>query len=60
MRAGSRIRDSGLSDRLAASELRTIDALRIRHLTSDSRAVKRGDTFVAYRGEAREIGRAHV
>jgi UDP-N-acetylmuramoyl-L-alanyl-D-glutamate--2,6-diaminopimelate ligase len=48
-----------LSDRLAASELRTIDALRIRHLTSDSRAVKRGDTFVAYRGEARD-GRQYI
>jgi UDP-N-acetylmuramoyl-L-alanyl-D-glutamate--2,6-diaminopimelate ligase len=31
-----------------------IDALGIRRLTSDSRAVRAGDTFVAYRGESRD------
>ena len=31
-----------------------VDALRIRRLTSDSRAVRAGDTFVAYPGETRD------
>jgi UDP-N-acetylmuramoyl-L-alanyl-D-glutamate--2,6-diaminopimelate ligase len=31
-----------------------VDALGIRHLTSDSRAVRSGDTFVAYPGEIRD------
>lgn len=36
-----------------------IDALGIRRLTSDSRAVRAGDTFVAYPGEARD-GRDYI
>lgn len=36
-----------------------IDALGIRRLTSDSRAVRRGDTFVAYPGESRD-GRDYI
>ena len=39
---------------LTAAELRAIDALGVRRLTVDSRAVKRGDTFVAYPGESRD------
>lgn len=31
-----------------------IDALHVRRLTSDSRRVRRGDTFVAYTGESRD------
>ncbi|MDP1717893.1 MAG: Mur ligase domain-containing protein, partial [Burkholderiales bacterium] len=34
--------------------LRAIDALGIRRLSSDSRNIGRGDTFVAYPGEARD------
>ena len=44
---------------LTAMESRAIDALGMRRLTSDSRAVKRGDTFVAYRGESRD-GRDYI
>jgi UDP-N-acetylmuramoyl-L-alanyl-D-glutamate--2,6-diaminopimelate ligase len=44
---------------LSAAELRALDALGMRHLTADSRMVKRGDTFVAYRGETRD-GRAYI
>ncbi|MBM3341124.1 MAG: UDP-N-acetylmuramoyl-L-alanyl-D-glutamate--2,6-diaminopimelate ligase [Betaproteobacteria bacterium] len=33
---------------------RAIDALGIQRLTSDSRALRAGDTFVAYRGETRD------
>ncbi len=36
-----------------------IDALHVRRLTSDSRRVRRGDTFVAYAGESRD-GRAFI
>ncbi len=59
MTTGSRNRDSGLSGQLATGELHAINALKIRHLTSDSRAVKRGDTFVAYRGESND-GRDYI
>ena len=44
---------------LTAAELRAIDALGMRRLTADSRAVKRGDTFVAYPGESRD-GRDYI
>jgi UDP-N-acetylmuramoyl-L-alanyl-D-glutamate--2,6-diaminopimelate ligase len=44
---------------LGAAELRALDALCMRRLTADSRTVKRGDTFVAYRGDARD-GRAYI
>ncbi len=40
-------------------DFRAIDALRIRRLTSDSRAVKRGDTFVAFPG-AKQDGRRFI
>jgi UDP-N-acetylmuramoyl-L-alanyl-D-glutamate--2,6-diaminopimelate ligase len=39
---------------LAAADLRALDGLGIRRLTADSRAVQRGDTFVAYPGESRD------
>ena len=39
--------------------LRALDQLGIRRLTIDSRRVKRGDTFVAYPGEARD-GRSFI
>jgi UDP-N-acetylmuramyl pentapeptide synthase len=45
--------------KMTAAERAAIDALHIRHLTSDSRAVKRGDTFVAYCGESRD-GREYI
>lgn len=38
----------------AAIDIRAMDALGIRRLTSDSRAVRPGDTFVAYPGELRD------
>ena len=47
-------RRSAAAASLTAAELRAIDALSMRHLTVDSRAVKRGDTFVAYPGESRD------
>jgi UDP-N-acetylmuramoyl-L-alanyl-D-glutamate--2,6-diaminopimelate ligase len=39
---------------LSVAEMRDLDALKMRRLTADSRAVKRGDTFVAYPGESRD------
>ena len=42
-----------------AIDWRALDALQISRLTSDSRAVRPGDTFVAYRGE-RSDGRAYI
>lgn len=39
---------------ITPAQLRDIDALGIRRMTTDSRAVRRGDTFVAYPGEARD------
>ncbi len=39
---------------LRRPRMRAIDALGIRRLTSDSRNIGRGDTFVAYPGEARD------
>ncbi len=39
---------------VAGIDSRAIDALGIRRLVSDSRAVRAGDTFVAYRGETRD------
>jgi UDP-N-acetylmuramoyl-L-alanyl-D-glutamate--2,6-diaminopimelate ligase len=44
---------------LSAAELRALDGLAMRRLTADSRAVKRGDTFVAYPGGSRD-GRAYI
>ncbi len=42
-----------------AIDWRAVEALQISRLTSDSRAVLPGDTFVAYRGE-RSDGRAYI
>jgi UDP-N-acetylmuramoyl-L-alanyl-D-glutamate--2,6-diaminopimelate ligase len=42
------------SARAATIDWTAIDALNIRWLTSDSRTVRAGDTFVAYRGEQRD------
>ena len=39
---------------LSPAETRDLEALNMRRLTADSRAVKRGDTFVAYPGESRD------
>jgi len=39
--------------------LRALDRLGIRHLATDSRRVRRGDTFVAYPGET-DDGRRHI
>jgi UDP-N-acetylmuramoyl-L-alanyl-D-glutamate--2,6-diaminopimelate ligase len=44
---------------MTAPDWKAIDALGIRRLVNDSRAVRRGDTFVAYPGEARD-GRAYI
>ncbi len=45
--------------RESAVDWHAIDALNIRRLTSDSRNVRTGDTFVAYRGETRD-GRDYI
>ena len=53
MRPGSRAEGRGSREGgLAPAEWRAIDALGIRRLTNDSRALKAGDTFVAYPGES--------
>ena len=44
---------------LTPAELHALDELGVRRLTADSRAVRRGDTFVAYPGEARD-GRRYI
>ena len=44
---------------LSAAEWRALDALRMRRLTGDSRAVRRGDTFVACPGAATD-GRRYI
>jgi UDP-N-acetylmuramoyl-L-alanyl-D-glutamate--2,6-diaminopimelate ligase len=44
---------------LTRDEWKAIDALGIRRLTNDSRALRRGDTFVAYPGLARD-GRDYI
>ena len=44
---------------LRARDWRAIEALGIRRRVNDSRAVKRGDTFVAYPGTSRD-GRDHI
>lgn len=45
--------------RTRALNLRAIDQLGIKRLTTDSRRVKRGDTFVAYPGESQD-GRGYI
>jgi UDP-N-acetylmuramoyl-L-alanyl-D-glutamate--2,6-diaminopimelate ligase len=56
MRAEFGIRDAGFG---AKAALRAIDQLGIRRLATDSRRVKRGDTFVAYPGETQD-GRRYI
>jgi UDP-N-acetylmuramoyl-L-alanyl-D-glutamate--2,6-diaminopimelate ligase len=41
------------------TDLAAIDGLAIKRLTTDSRMIRRGDTFMAYPGEARD-GREHI
>ena len=60
MSKGSRIegrvsRDGGLTP----AQWRAIEALGVKRLSNDSRAVKAGDTFVAYPGESRD-GRNYI
>jgi UDP-N-acetylmuramoyl-L-alanyl-D-glutamate--2,6-diaminopimelate ligase len=55
VKAGSRIKDQGSSaGGLAPADWRAIEALGVRRLTNDSRALEPGDTFVAYPGQARD------
>jgi UDP-N-acetylmuramoyl-L-alanyl-D-glutamate--2,6-diaminopimelate ligase len=56
-RTGIGNRESGAG--LTPAEWRAIEALGVRRLANDSRAVKRGDTFVAYPGESRD-GRDYI
>jgi UDP-N-acetylmuramoyl-L-alanyl-D-glutamate--2,6-diaminopimelate ligase len=59
-KAGIRNRKSGSGKGgLAPADWRAIEALGIRRLTNDSRAVKPGDTFVAYPGQSRD-GRDYI
>ena len=57
-RTGSGVGERG-SGALAPAEWRAVDALGIKRLANDSRAVKAGDTFVAYPGESRD-GRDYI
>ena len=50
----SRLQATGSRDRLAPADWEAIDALGARRLTNDSRALKPGDTFVAYPGQERD------
>ena len=59
MRVGSGIHDAGFSPPAAGFDLRAIDQRRIARLASDSRQVRRGDTFVAYPGESQD-GRRYI
>jgi UDP-N-acetylmuramoyl-L-alanyl-D-glutamate--2,6-diaminopimelate ligase len=59
VKAASRIKDHGSSAELAPADWRAIETLGVRRLTNDSRALKRGDTFVAYPGESRD-GRDYI
>ncbi len=62
MKAGFGIRDSGSrksANTLPQPVLHAIDELGIRRLVNDSRAVRPGDTFVAYPGAARD-GRGYI
>ncbi|MEK7231849.1 MAG: hypothetical protein AAB115_07470 [Pseudomonadota bacterium] len=45
--------------RMRGLNLRAIDQLGIKRLVTDSRCVKRGDTFVAYPGESQD-GRGYI
>ncbi len=58
MTRGSRFKVQG-SGALTRADWQTIEALGIRRLTNDSRAVRPGDTFVAYPGELRD-GRDYI
>ena len=59
MRAGSVTHAPGYGAAVAGLDLRTIDQLTIKRLTTDSRRVKRGDTFVAYAGGSQD-GRSYI
>jgi UDP-N-acetylmuramoyl-L-alanyl-D-glutamate--2,6-diaminopimelate ligase len=54
MTSGRQSKHTAKGAPLAAAEIRALDGLGIRRLTADSRAVHRGDTFVAYPGESRD------
>jgi len=59
MRAGFGNLDSKSGAKTAGIDVRAIDQLGIKRLTTDSRRVKRGDTFVAYPGESLD-GRSYI
>ena len=60
MTTGSRIQDSGFgSVGPTGADWKAIEVLAVRRLVNDSRAVKPGDTFVAYPGHARD-GRDYI
>ena len=60
MTSGSRIQDSGFSQGgLTGADWKTLEALGVRRLVNDSRAVRPGDTFVAYPGQSRD-GRDYI
>jgi len=58
--SGSRIQDSGFSrGGLTGADWKAVEALGVRRLINDSRAVRPGDTFVAYPGQSRD-GRDYI
>jgi UDP-N-acetylmuramoyl-L-alanyl-D-glutamate--2,6-diaminopimelate ligase len=59
MGASSKLQASSSKSGLAPADWKAIDALDVRRLTNDSRALKPGDTFVAYPGESRD-GRDYI
>ena len=59
MRTGFAIREPGSGSSAAGLDLRALDQLGIKRLTTDSRRVKRGDTFIAYPGESQD-GRSYI
>ena len=59
MNAQLGIRDAGRGAKAPGIDLRALDRLGITRLATDSRRVKRGDTFVAYPGVAQD-GRRYI